>query len=105
MFVSLSSKLLEQRVHIACKEIVTLENQVCVAILILFDNLLNLSRRFYTYSSTPLSLTLAEKTSRGRRERRGEKRKEKKKRKGEKTSEKGEVEGKRTRKRAEESKV
>ncbi|WZZ40419.1 hypothetical protein YC2023_036678 [Brassica napus] len=27
MFVSLSSKLLEQRVHIACKEIVTLENQ------------------------------------------------------------------------------
>nr|VDC90099.1 unnamed protein product [Brassica oleracea] len=61
MFVSLSSKLLEQRVHIACKEIVTLENQVCVAILILFDNLLNLSRRFYTYSSTPLEKKLRRK--------------------------------------------
>jgi hypothetical protein len=29
VFVSLALKLLEERVHVACKEIITLEKQVC----------------------------------------------------------------------------
>ena len=36
IFVCLALKLLEERVHVACKEIVTLEKQVLVIMLLLF---------------------------------------------------------------------
>jgi hypothetical protein len=32
VFVSLALKLLEDRVHVACKEIITLEKQVCAVL-------------------------------------------------------------------------
>lgn len=32
VFICLAMKLLEDRVHVACKEIITLENQVCILI-------------------------------------------------------------------------
>lgn len=39
MFVSLALKLLEERVHVACKEIITLEKQVLVYLLCVASSL------------------------------------------------------------------
>lgn len=35
IFVCLALKLLEERVHVACKEIITLEKQVLIVVLVL----------------------------------------------------------------------
>lgn len=70
IFVCLALKLLEERIHVACKEIVTLEKQVLVVIILVLEVLLVRLLCHFQFSEaySKSSIICADETSGGRRE-------------------------------------